>query len=88
MNATRKIEIFSAGCPVCEQTIELVHRVVCPSCEVQVLDMRSPDVARRAEGLGIRSVPAVVIDGQLAGCCTDRGPDEQTLRSAGLGKPL
>lgn len=88
MNATRKIEIFSAGCPVCEQTIELVHRVVCPSCEVQVLDMRSPDVAKRAEGLGIRSVPAVVIDGQLAGCCTDRGPDEQTLRSAGLGKPL
>lgn len=88
MNAKRKIEVFSAGCPVCEQTIELVHRVACPSCEVQVLDMRSPDVARRAEGLGIRSVPAVVIDGQLAGCCTDRGPDEQTLRSAGLGKPL
>lgn len=88
MNAKRKIEVFSAGCPVCEQTIELVHRVACPSCEVQVLDMRSPDVAKRAEGLGIRSVPAVVIDGQLAGCCTDRGPDEQTLRSAGLGKPL
>lgn len=88
MNAKRKIEVFSAGCPVCEQTIELVHRVACPSCEVQVLDMRSPDVAKRAEGLGIRSVPAVVIDGKLAGCCTDRGPDEQTLRSAGLGNPL
>lgn len=88
MNAKRKVEVFSAGCPVCEQTIELVHRVACPSCEVQVLDMRSPGVARRAKGLGIRSVPAVVIDGQLAGCCADRGPDEQTLRSAGLGKPL
>ena len=88
MTTTRKIEIFSAGCPVCEQTIELVHQVACPSCEVQVLDMSNPDVARRAKGLGIRSVPAVVIDGELAGCCTDRGPDEATLRAAGLGQPL
>ncbi len=88
MTATRKIEVFSAGCPVCEQTIELVNRVACPSCEVVVLDMRSPDVAKRAKGLGIRSVPAVVIDGELAGCCSDRGPDEATLREAGLGQPL
>lgn len=88
MTATRKIEVFSAGCPVCDQTIELVHQVACPSCEVEVLDMRSDGVAKRAEELGIRSIPAVVIDGKLAGCCADRGPDEQTLRSAGLGKPL
>jgi hypothetical protein len=27
-------------------------------------------------------VPAVVIDGKLAGCCAGRGPDEQVLRSA------
>jgi len=88
MPTKRKVEVFSAGCPVCDETIELVNRVACPSCEVVVLDMRSPDVVRRAKGLGIRSVPAVVIDGELAGCCEDRGPDEQTLRSAGIGKPL
>lgn len=29
-----------------------------------------------------RSVPAVVIDGKLAGCCAGRGPDEHVLRSA------
>ncbi len=88
MTSTRKIEVFSASRPVCEQTIELVNRVVCPSCEVHVLDMRSPDVAKRAKGLGIRSVPAVVIDGTLAGCCADTGPDEATLHAAGLGQPL
>jgi glutaredoxin len=88
MNAKRKIEVFSAGCPACEATIELVNRVACPSCEISVLDMQDPNVASRANSLGIRSVPAVVIDGQLADCCAGRGPDEATLRAAGLGQPI
>jgi glutaredoxin 3 len=88
MNATRQIEIFSAGCPVCEETIQLINRAACPSCNVIILDMRDPHIASRAKSLGVRSVPAVVIDGTLADCCTGRGPDEQTLRAAGLGQPL
>jgi hypothetical protein len=86
--ATRTIEVFSAGCGVCTETIEMVQRAACPSCDVTVLDMREPDVARRAKDLGIRSVPAVVIDGKLADCCLGRGVDEVTLRAAGLGQPL
>jgi glutaredoxin len=88
MNAKRTIEVFSAGCPACQETIDLVNRVACPSCEVSVLDMNDPQVAKRAKDLGVRSVPAVVIDGKLADCCAGRGPDEATLRSAGLGQPL
>jgi glutaredoxin 3 len=88
MSDKRKIEVFSAGCPVCEQTIERVNQIACPGCEVRVLDMRDADTAKRAQGLGIRTVPAVVIDGKLAGCCADHGPDEATLRAAGLGQPL
>lgn len=87
MSTRRKIEVFSAGCPVCEETVSLVNRTVCPSCEVSVLDMKDPNVAGRARGLGIRSVPAVVIDGKPADCCAGRGPDEATLRAAGLGQP-
>jgi glutaredoxin 3 len=59
-----------------------------PSCDVTVLDMNDPAVAKRAKGLGIRSVPAVVIEGKLADCCQGRGPDEATLRAAGLGQPV
>jgi glutaredoxin len=84
----RMIEIFSAGCPACQETVELVNRIACPSCDVTVLDMRNTDVARRAKSLGIRSVPAVVINGTLADCCAGRGVDEATLRAAGLGQPL
>ena len=36
---------------------------------------------------GVRSVPAVAINGQLAGCCAGRGVDEASLRAAGLGQP-
>ena len=88
MSAKRTIEIFSAGCSVCEETIALVNRVACPSCKVTVLDMKDPSVASRAKNLGIHSVPAVVIDGKLADCCAGRGPNEHTLRAAGLGRAL
>jgi glutaredoxin len=88
MTEKRKIEVFSAGCPVCDETVNLVNNIACPSCEVNVLDMKKPEVAERAKLLGIRSVPAVVIDGKLADCCAGRGPDEVSLKAAGLGNPF
>ncbi len=87
MSTQRNVEVFSAGCPACEEAIEMVNRVACPSCGVTVLDMKDPAVASRAKALGIRSVPAVAIDGELADCCAGRGPQEGTLRAAGLGQP-
>jgi hypothetical protein len=88
MPTKRHIEIFSAGCPVCEDVIARVRDIACPSCEIAVLDMNDTDVAARAKTLGIGSIPAVVIDGSLAACCAGGGPDEAVLRAAGLGKPL
>jgi len=86
MATKRKVEVFSAGCPACEDTVRLVNGIACPSCEVSVLDMNEPAVARRAKSLGIRSVPAVAIDGKLADCCAGRGPDEEALRAASIGQ--
>ena len=88
MSDRRRVEIFSAGCPVCEETIQLVNSMACPSCEVTVLDMKEPAVAERAKSLGIRSVPAVVVDGKLADCCQGRGPDEVALGAAGIGQSI
>ena len=88
MTDKRKIEIFSAGCPACVETIDLVNNLTCESCEVTVLDMNDNQVANRAKELGIKTVPAVVIDGTLADCCTGKGPNEETLKAAGVGQPL
>jgi glutaredoxin len=88
MSDKRKIEVFSAGCPACAEAVETVNRIAGESCEVEVLDMHEPEVAARAERYGVRSVPAVAVDGKLADCCAGRGIDETTLRAAGVGTPV
>ena len=87
MPTARKVEVFTANCPLCDDTVRLVERLACDSCEVEVLDLSDEAVARRAADLGVRSVPAVVIDGKLAGCCTGGGVTEEALRAEGVGQP-
>jgi len=86
MTTKRQIEVFSAGCPACEDAITMVQDLACPACEVTVLDMNDAKVASRAKSLSIRSAPAVVIDGKLSDCCTSVGPNEASLRAAGVGQ--
>ena len=88
MTEKRKIEIFSAGCPACDETVQLVNSVACPSCDVEVLAMNKEEVAARAKEYGIRSVPTIVVDGKIADCCASRGPDAATLRAMGIGSPV
>ncbi len=70
------------------KTVAMVKRLACPSSDVAVLDMHDPAVATTAKGYGVTRVPAVVVDGQLAPCCTATGPDEASLKAAGVGTPL
>ena len=85
MESKRKVEVFSAGCALCEEVIDLVRREAGSSTEVIVRKMIDARVLARAEALGIRSIPAVVIDGKVASCCTPRGVDLQVLKNE-LGK--
>jgi len=80
--------IFIGWWPVWVSGAEEVKKAACSSCDIQILDMKSPDVQQRASELGIRSVPAVAIDGKLAGCCSGRGVDMAILQAAGLGQTL
>jgi len=52
------------------------------SHEVIVHDMNTAEIASKAKQYGVRSVPCVVVDGKLAYCCADRGPEENVLRRA------
>ena len=81
-----QIEVFAAGCPCCDEAVQLVQSIACESCDVQVLDMRSdPNAQRRAREYGIRRVPAVVVDGKLADCCNTGAVSAETLRNLGVG---
>jgi len=88
MTNTRKVEIYSAGCPTCQETVDLVKGIACPSCDISVLNMNEKGISQRAKELGIHRVPAIVIDRKLADCCAVSAPDEQSLRAAGIGKAI
>lgn len=81
MSAKKKIEVFSAGCSACKETIEMAKRIA-GSHELVIHDMNKSEVASKAKQYGVRSVPAVLVDGKLASCCAGRGPEETVLRAA------
>ena len=88
MTIKQKIEVFSSGCPICKEAADLINRLACEECEISVLDMHKPEVANIAKELGVQSIPAVVLDGKLAACCSGRGISEASLRDAGLRCPV
>lgn len=83
----REIEIFSAGCRLCNDVVAQVTELACPSCNITVRDMNEGNVSERAKDLGVQSVPAVAIDGALVECCAGRGVNLDALKAAGLGQP-
>jgi glutaredoxin len=81
----RTVEVFTAGCPVCDDTVKLVQSIACPSCDVQVLNLLTDAAAQaKARTYGVKRVPAVVVNGQLAECC-QAGVDAEVLRALGVG---
>ena len=84
--ALRKVEVFTAGCALCDDAVRLVQGLACPSCSVEVLDMTDESVQQKAQAYGITSVPAVV-NGTLADCCRRGAIDTDTLLALGVGSP-
>ena len=87
MPAKRKVEIFTAGCPVCDEAVKLVKDTACESCEVTIYNLTDPLSLKKAKDYGIRRVPTVVVDGRIARCCALGGPSVEGLRAAGVGTP-
>ena len=85
----RKIEIFTANCPVCDPLVKMVNELSCGNCEVTVYDMikQCEDKAclNKAKAYGITRVPAVAIDGKLLSCCETGTITKEELIRAGVG---
>lgn len=85
--AKRQIEVFTAGCPVCEPAVALVNELACSDCEVTVHNLQESG-SEQAAKYGLKSIPAVVVDGALVPCCANPGPTRQALAEAGIGQRL
>jgi len=87
----RQIEVFTAGCSICQPTVEKVKSMACSYCEVIVYNVADPaqkNALTKAQAYGISSLPAVAVNGKLLPCCQGRGVSEDELRKAGVGQPL
>jgi len=64
--AKRKIEVFTAGCPLCDDTLALIRQAVA-ACSCEVVERRCTDQDRYAEALqfGVRTMPSVMVDGEI-----------------------
>jgi len=88
MKKKRQIEVFTAGCAVCEEAVQLVQRLACSNCEVTIHNVtKETKVLRdKVKRYGIKRLPSVVVDGKLASCCAGGGVDADTLRALGVGQ--
>ena len=88
--AKRQVEVFTAGCPICEPAVRLVQEMACPDCEVTIHNLGQPEgtAADKAAAYGIKTIPSVVVDGQLPSCCQTTGPTREKLAAAGVGQRL
>lgn len=88
---TRCVEVFTAGCPLCHDAVDLVQSLACPRCDVQMYDLRegcdTNECREKARRYGITEVPAIAVDGVLLDCCRREPLSAYTLRAAGIGQP-
>lgn len=85
--AKRQVEVFTAGCPICDPAVQLVKELACPDCEITIHDLRESGI-EKARQYGIKRVPTVVVDGSISACCEHGGVDREQLRAAGIGQRL
>ena len=85
----KRVEVFTAGCPVCDDVVGLVKRLACESCEVLVYDLNEPCESgvclEKVKTYGINRIPAVVVDGRHSDCCVADPVTAEGLRAAGIG---
>lgn len=88
----RQIEVFTAGCPVCEPVVKTVKEMACDSCEVTVYNLveQCDDkvCVDKMIKYNITSLPAVAVNGKLLACCENRGVSKEELAAAGIGKTI
>jgi hypothetical protein len=87
----RKIEVFTAGCSICQPTVEMVKSMACQYCDVVVYNVADPvqkEALAKAQAYGVTVLPSVAVNGKLLPCCQDKGVCETELRKAGVGQPI
>jgi len=85
----RTVEVFTAGCPVCDPIVKLVKETACDNCDITIYDLVKQCEEKvcidKVKSYGIKSVPSIVVNGKLLDCCST-GITKADLENAGIGQ--
>lgn len=65
----KNIEVFTAGCYLCEETMQIVREAKCDECTLTERNLSKEcecGCIGRAKEYGIKVIPTIVIDGKMA----------------------
>ncbi len=60
-----KFEIFSAGCELCKNAIEILKQNICEKCEIIEYNLQNPiqgEIQEKIEKYDIIAVPSIIVD--------------------------
>ena len=83
----RKIEVFTAECSLCDDAVQLVQRLACESCEVEVLDMKTAAAQSKAKQYSVTRSTCHLRQRETGGLLPSGPVDEATLCALGIGSP-
>lgn len=86
----RQIEIFTAGCPVCEPIMTLVKETVCENCEIMIHNLseqyeENGDGIAKMKEYGVKRLLAIAVDRKLIDSCKNIEITKADLVNAGIG---
>jgi len=85
----RQIEIFTAGCQVCEPVVQLVKETAGKDCEIILHNLSEQYESKirvsKMKEYGVKRVPAIAVNGKLLKCCTNIEITKDDLTNAGIG---
>ena len=89
----RRIEVFTAGCPVCNPVVDLVKSFADEEYnEITIYDLvkqcEIKECVSKVEEYGIKRLPAIAVNGQLLSCCNNNGITKEDLLNAGITEKL
>ncbi|WP_456423658.1 thioredoxin family protein [Lutibacter sp.] len=85
----QQIEIFTAGCPVCEPVVSLVKETAGENCEIIIHNLseqnENTDGIAKMKEYGVKRLPAVAVGRKLIDCCKNIEITKADLVNAGIG---
>lgn len=62
----KRIEVFTADCPLCKETSRLLRQEACPECEIIEQRCKGDECCEPAKKYAIKAVPTIVVDGKIS----------------------